>query len=344
MQHAAAGREDEQRDQHDSNVICVSDVRKDRERRNPSAQQHQQQQQQQQGSQQIPRGPGSHQPQYPTQQGIPTGSYRDANGIPRSIARDQPLAASYRADGSGAGSGGAPGGGEYGTSYTNRKTKEHELLSDIVKQTRQNFIDVSQGMAAAGGAGGRHAAHTALDEEDLVERGNKYVRHLSELPAYITLGSVPNPGPAGGINAAAGTLGGAQWHPSSAVAAHALSPHMFGRYYNSQALPLPSSIVVKRAALPAHASALSAGLAAQSHGHPAAASSSSSSSSSSAGAVVDTDYGALLQLLRTAHVAQQDAEFIVSASSQLSALMTEGSIVEEPAPKIVLTFEELLNK
>ena len=35
-------------------------------------------------------------------------------------------------------------GGAYGTSYTNRKTKEYDLLNDIVKQTRKSVATISQ--------------------------------------------------------------------------------------------------------------------------------------------------------------------------------------------------------
>ena len=93
---------------------CTPDVRTDRERtrgaQQPGGQQQYQQQQQQQQQQAGGAGAGGYPSSQPAaaggpsrgttipqqSQGIPTGSYRDANGIPRSIAQDQPIAASYR--------------------------------------------------------------------------------------------------------------------------------------------------------------------------------------------------------------------------------------------------------
>jgi hypothetical protein len=205
-------------------------VRKDRERTRASDQrggQQQQQQSQPSSQQQQPggatgdrsRGPASTipkpQPGGGQAQGIPVGSYRDGSG--RSIAQDKPVAASYRGgeDGmSGAGSGGA-----YGTSYTTRKTKEYNLLNDIVKQTRNNFIDVS-------------AKSGAVDEDDLLERGQKYVKNLSEIPSHLS-----------------------SQGPPSATA------HSFGVYYSALELPQPSGLVVKRAAVTASSSSLSSGIA-----------------------------------------------------------------------------------
>ena len=109
-------------------------------------------------------------------------------------------------------------GATYGTSYTNRKTREYDLLNDIVKQTSRNFIDVSA------------ASRGVLDEEDLVERGQKYVKNLSDIPAS-----------------------------HSAVAT--VSTSSFGRYYNSMELPQPSKAIVQRAAAPG-TSGLGAGLVA----------------------------------------------------------------------------------
>lgn len=130
-------------------------------------------------------------------QGIP-GSYRDANGIPRSMAIDQPVQPSFKAsldDGHGA----------YGTSYTNRKTKEYDLLNDIVKQTRNNFIDVS-------------AKSGQLDEDDLIERGQKYVRNLHDIPSAATPTGLPN----------------------------SANSNSFGIYYSTLELPQPHSHIVKR--------------------------------------------------------------------------------------------------
>jgi hypothetical protein len=60
-------------------------------------------------------------------------------------------------------------GDAYGTSYTNRKTKEYDLLQDIVKQTRQNFIDVAA------------REHTG---DDITEREDRYNKQLAGLTAF----------------------------------------------------------------------------------------------------------------------------------------------------------------
>jgi len=59
----------------------------------------------------------------------------------------------------------------YGSSYTNRKNKEYDLLHDIVKQTKSSFIDV----------GGRGAGMGMLEEEDAVERSQVYARKIEDL-------------------------------------------------------------------------------------------------------------------------------------------------------------------
>jgi hypothetical protein len=170
--------------------------------------------------------------------------------------------------------------------------------------------------------------HQQLDEGDLVERGQKYVRNLSELPSYISLAS-----PGAHAQQQANVL-----------------PTSFGRFYSSMQLPLPSSLITKRPPQPpstaAHGSALSAGIA-QTHPQQQHHRSSSSSSAATADAGETTDYAALLSVLRSPRVTAADVEFIVASSSALASVMLEGSIVpDDPAaaPKIVLTFEELLNK
>ena len=61
----------------------------------------------------------------------------------------------------------------YGSSYTNRRTREFDLLHDIVRQTRSAFIDVSQ-------------KPVAIDEEDMTERSTLYSKHLQALQAQPT--------------------------------------------------------------------------------------------------------------------------------------------------------------
>jgi hypothetical protein len=115
-------------------------------------------------------------------------------------------------------------------------------------------------------------------------------------------------------------------------------------------LPLPSSLITKRPPQPpstvAHGSALSAGIAQTHPQQQHHRSSSSSSASATADVGETTDYAALLSVLRSPRVTAADVEFIVASSSALASVMLEGSIVpDDPAaaPKIVLTFEELLN-
>jgi hypothetical protein len=59
--------------------------------------------------------------------------------------------------------------GVYGTSFTNRKTQEYDLLHEIVQSTRSNFIDVS-------------AKTDQLDDEDIQERSQKYQKQLFNGP------------------------------------------------------------------------------------------------------------------------------------------------------------------
>jgi len=58
-------------------------------------------------------------------------------------------------------SGGSGDDGLYGTSYTNKKTKEYDLLHDIVKQTRSNFIDCGE-------------KTSGMDEEEIQRRAEFY--------------------------------------------------------------------------------------------------------------------------------------------------------------------------
>lgn len=194
-------------------VFLPLDVRRDRERTR-GAHSGQPQATQQQAAGDRPRGQNTQiaKPQSGAQ-GMPVGSYRDANGIPRSMAVDQPIAQSYKQHSS---MGEATG--EYGTSYTNRKTKEYDLLNDIVKQTRNNFIDVS-------------AKSGQLDEDDLLERGQKYVKNLSEIPTN-----------------------------AQSLAPSATS-QSFGVYYSALDMPPPSSLIVKRTPAPSAASSLASNLA-----------------------------------------------------------------------------------
>ena len=83
-------------------------------------------------------------------------------------------------------------GAVYGSSYTNRRSREFDLLHDIVKQTRNAFIDV--GVKAAGGG---------IDEEDLAERSMLYTRQLQLMGS----GAGEVAAPTGGIGAAAGMAG-----------------------------------------------------------------------------------------------------------------------------------------
>ena len=110
-----------------------------------------------------------------------------------------------------------------------------------------NFIDVS-------------AKSGHLDEDDLVERGQKYVKNLSDIPS------------------------------ASHMAAPSMAALSFGREYNSMELPQPSAFVVKRVTPPG-ASGLAVGL--QAHA-PA----------------TEVDYAALIAILGTAQISQQDIEFV----------------------------------
>jgi hypothetical protein len=266
-------------------LVCLRsrvDVKKDRERTRGTQQQQQSasSQQQQQASGDRSRGGGGTQiprPQAGGGQGMPPGSYRDANGIPRSLAVDQPIvASSYKPS--------MEDGGAYGTSYTNRKTKEYDLLNDIVKQTRNNFIDVS-------------AKSGQLDEDDLLERGQKYVKNLSEIPSN-----------------------------SMQTIAPSATSHSFGVYYNAMELPSPSSHVVKRTSVPSSAS-----------------SSSLSSGLAQSKMTGEIDYAALVNILSSASVPPHDIDFITTASTQIASVILESTTIQDPPPRIVLTFEELLN-
>ena len=97
-------------------------------------------------------------------------------------------------------------------------------LSARPHSSPSNFIDVS-------------AKSGQLDEDDLVERGQKYVKNLSEIPSPSAVQQAAQP---------------------------SVSALSFGRYYSALDLPLPSSAVVKRPQAPP-SSALGAGL----HAHAA---------------------------------------------------------------------------
>jgi len=230
--------------------------------------------------------------------GFGAGSYRDAQGIPRSLARDQPLGTSYKSDGDG---------GVYGTSYTNRKTREYDLLNDIVKQTRGAFIDVS----AKGGT---------LDEDDLLERGQKYVNNLADIPLH------------------------AQATPNAAAAAS------FGPVYHCLELPPPYGAIVGREDGGAESetstssrrpSGLSSSLA---HTHHARFHSQSQSlDSNSQHRHLQLQPHALIGVLAHASIPQQDIEFISSASAQLANVILDNCAMPDPNLKIVLSFEEMIH-
>lgn len=270
-----------------SSLRSFVDVRRDRERTRPGETRGSQQQGGSNEGQAIgDRSRGANMP--PPPGGIPAGSYRDANGIPRSLAVDHPLIGSLKSGGL-MGPRSVDDGAAYGTSYTNRKTREYDLLNDIVKQTRHNFIDVS-------------AKSAQLDEEDLIERGQKYAKNLSEIPTS----------------------------DATHTSANNASYNSFGVYYSAMDLPPPSSDIVKRVVTRTsdagrHApSALAAGIAQR--------------RSSFTGEV---DYASLVHLLATAAVAGADVEFAAVASSQLAAAIAADS-AQPSEGKIVLTFEELL--
>lgn len=58
---------------------------------------------------------------------------------------------------------------QYGTSFTNKKTQEFDILHHIVAQTRNNFIDVSQ------------SPTQLLDAVESADRSNVYTQHLSQM-------------------------------------------------------------------------------------------------------------------------------------------------------------------
>ena len=73
--------------------------------------------------------------------------------IPRTSAQDITLglggASSTAASGAAAAAAAGDGSELYGSSYTNRRTREVDLLHDIVRQTRSNFIDVATSASSA---------------------------------------------------------------------------------------------------------------------------------------------------------------------------------------------------
>ena len=107
--------------------------------------------------------------------------------IPRTSAQDiaataaqsgnAPPPAATAGPGAGGGGGGAADGSElYGSSYTNRRTREADLLHDIVRQTRSNFIDVATSTSAAAAAAASSSSSSAAG------------------PALRVLGGAANPG------------------------------------------------------------------------------------------------------------------------------------------------------
>lgn len=218
----------------------------------------------------------------PSSSAIPTGSYRDSGGGLRAgESAGEVLAASFRQ--------GGVLDEQYGSSYAQRKTKEYDILNDIVKQTRNNFIDVS-------------SKPGTLDDEDLIERGNRYVRILSEMPASATQSALGAPSP-------------------------------FGKEQGAMELPLPcASVIGKDAAATAAAPSRPS--------NPSALSSLMRPSQSASS--LEVDYGSLVRLLSSASLSAQDAELIAAASTQLTNALLDSATVQEPPPQIVLSFEELL--
>ena len=132
--------------------------------------------------------------------------------VPRTVAQEiggttEAGAGGRGAEGGGAEAGGAGGAGDdsavYGSSYTNRRSKEFDLLHDIVRQTRSAFIDIAQKP---------HAIH----EEDAQERSTLYTRHIA-----LQQTQTQTQGQGGGVAVTGGAaaVGGG----SSLLAAHLLS-------------------------------------------------------------------------------------------------------------------------
>ena len=116
---------------------------------------------------------------------------RRSSDVPRTSAQDitSSTGASTAADG------GVGDGSElYGSSYTNRRTREADILHDIVRQTRQNFIDVATAAASTltptttatasthtAAAGSRYGGGER-GEEEREEKSRMYTANLNKPP------------------------------------------------------------------------------------------------------------------------------------------------------------------
>jgi len=133
---------------------------------------------------------------HPQEQKDPLNGHHSAPSgvdVPRTTAQEIAPASNDAADASTVNAGGDAGTDEavYGSSYTNRRTKELDLLHDIVRHTRGAFIDVAQ-------------RPQQIHEEDITERSTIYSKHIQLIqqqptPHHTTHSATPAPPPSSSL-------------------------------------------------------------------------------------------------------------------------------------------------
>ena len=229
--------------------------------------------------------------------------------VPRTSAQD--IASSgpaSSADGGGAGSVG-DGSELYGSSYTNRRTREADILHDIVRQTRRNFIDVANNAAAAApapahsepaaattagaAAGARYATTGERLAEEREERSRAYTAGLNKRTQLAADDRGDRDRKESGTTAAAAS------HLSSSLLTSSLlaSPPTV---VSLLSMPLPSALL----------------------------------------AFDGSANAALAELMADGSIRTRDRHWLLSQSQLVSAAVAEAHIAANPG-KLVLAFDEL---
>jgi hypothetical protein len=165
---------------------------------------------------------------------IPRTTAQEIVHTPAKLGADGSAALAAGGGGATAGGGAADGDAVYSSSYTQRRTREFDLLHDIVRQTRSAFIDVTR----------RQQADIAEEEAERSERSVIYNKQIKQQQQTLQSAAATAPPVAAAVSSSL--------LASSLLSAHSLIPSLFS-------LPLaPANSSVASAVAAVKAAGLSA--------------------------------------------------------------------------------------